>query len=145
MHDVRVDSVTGLVIPNHPMPELAVKYYLARTADHIREAMAEGATSLVAELENKRIIGALQMRMDRAKEAYLMLLYVRTVHHRMGVGSHLITMAESIAEESGAESMALLSTQLSVPFYETHRYKNLGEGELPTTFNMHKHLGKKDI
>lgn len=143
MHDVRVDSVTGLVIPNHPMPELAIKYYLERTADQIREAMEEGVASLVAETENKRVIGALQMRMDQAKEAYVILLYVRTINHRMGVGSHLIKAAEGIASAKGVERVGLLSTQLSVLFYEAHQYKNLGEAGLPTTYNMRKFLPKK--
>ncbi len=145
MHDVRVDSVTGLILPTHPKPDLAIKYYLERTSEAVRADIEQSnVTSLVAEV-GKRIIGAVQMRLDSAREAYIMLLYVRTFDSGKGVGSHLLKAVESVAGAKGVERIGLLSTQLAVPFYEgKHKYENLGEGSFETTYDMRKFLPKKE-
>ena len=89
-------------------------------AEADREAIAAliRAPIVLVAVDEKRIVGIL-----RGSPGRLHSLFVRSSHHRRGIGRRLMTAFEEEARRAGADKITLQSTLYAVPFYQALGYK----------------------
>lgn len=123
MVKVHIDSIRTYCSPFYSQ-EVIEEWFGQVNREKYLGAIEFGATFFVAEEGNNTILGFCEVHRARDSE-FSAAFFVSGRAGRKGIGSALYRVAEELALQEGAESIALNSTLAAIQFYEKNGFTRL--------------------